>query len=75
MGFHRGGSGSDSLYRVPTQVLQSIIKSYIGFSIYKALESLIFGYFRPQRCYKVLFFVENILPLENGVSFSEAILI
>ena len=25
--------------RVPTQVLQSLLKSYIGFSIYKALKS------------------------------------
>ena len=28
--------------RVPAQVLHSLIKSYIGFFIYKALQSLIF---------------------------------
>ena len=44
------------LFRVPTQVLQSLIKSYNCFSIYKALQSLIFWYFRPNRSYKVLYF-------------------
>ena len=29
---------------------------YLFFSICKALQSLIFGYFRPKRSYKVLFF-------------------
>ena len=62
-------------YRVPTQVLQSLIKSYIVFFIYKALQSLIFGYFRPQRSNKVLFLIENNLPLESGVSILEAMLI
>ena len=42
--------------RVPTQVLQSLIKSYICFSICKALQSLIFGVFLSKRSYKVLFF-------------------
>ena len=43
------------LIRVPTQVLQSLIKSYFSFSIYKALQSLIFWVFSPTRSYKVLF--------------------
>ena len=47
------------IYRRPTQVLQSVIKSYICFSIYKALQSLIFWYFRPNRSYKVLFLIEK----------------
>ena len=51
--------GLYSLDRVPTQVLQSLIKSYICFSIYKALQSLIFWYFRPNRSYKVLFLIEK----------------
>ena len=34
--------------RVPTQVLQSLIKSYIRFSVCKALQSLIFWYFCPR---------------------------
>ena len=45
--------------RVPTQVLQSIIKSYICFFICKALQSLIFLVFPPKRSYKVLFLKEN----------------
>ena len=46
--------------RVPTQVLQSLIKSYICFSICKALQSLIFlGYFSSKRSYKVLFLKEK----------------
>ena len=52
-----------------------LIKSYIGFSICKALQSLIFGYFQPQRFYKVLFLIENILPLVNRVSTLETMLI
>ena len=45
--------------RVPTQVLQSLIKSYICFSIYKALQSHIFGVFSSKRSYKVLFLKEK----------------
>ena len=45
--------------RVPTQVLQSLIKSYICFSICKALQSLIFGVFLTKRSYKVLFLKEK----------------
>ena len=47
------------LHRVPTQVLQSLIKSYICFSICKALQSLIFGVFLSKRSYKVLFLKEK----------------
>ena len=51
--------------RVPTQVLQSLIKSYICFSICKALQSLIFGVISYQRSYKVLFLKEKkVLELE-----------
>ena len=38
-----------SINRVPTQVLQSLIKSYICFFICKALQSLIFGVFFIQK--------------------------
>ena len=55
-------------YRVPTQVLQSLIKSYIDFSICKALQSVIFWYFRQKRSYKVLFRIKNIQALRNGSS-------
>ena len=48
-----------TIYRVPTQVLQSLIKSYIYFSICKALQSLIFGVFLYKRDYKVLFLKEK----------------
>ena len=48
-----------SYVRVPTQVLQSLIKSYICFSICKALQSLILGYFRPKGSYKVLYFIQK----------------
>ena len=41
------------------QVLQSLIKSYISFSICKALQSLIFGVFSSKRSYKVLFLKEK----------------
>ena len=65
-----------SYNRVPTQVLQSLIKSYILFSIYKALQSLIFLYFRPNRSYKVLYLTEKEisdlqikLPPRNEVDF------
>ena len=44
---------------VPTQVLQSLIKSYICFSICKALQSLIFGVFSTKMSYKVLFLKEK----------------
>ena len=36
-------------FRVPTQVLQSLIKSYICFPVCKALQSLIFGVFFIQK--------------------------
>ena len=44
-----------SAIRVPTQVSQSLIKSYICFSICKALQSLVFLVFSSKRSYKVLF--------------------
>ena len=37
------------LFRFSTQVLESLIKTYHCFSIYKALQSLIFLYFRPKQ--------------------------
>ena len=48
-----------SFNRVPTQVLQSIIKSCIRFSVCKALQSLIFLVFLSKRSYKVLFLKEK----------------
>ena len=57
--FNNNNPTCDLLLRVPTQVLQSLIKSYICFSICKALYSLILGYFRPNRSYKVLFLIEK----------------
>ena len=45
--------------RFPTQVLQSLIKSYICFSIYKALQILTLRYFLPNRSYEVLFLIEK----------------
>ena len=45
--------------RVPTQVLQSLIQSYICFAICKALQSLIVWYFRQKGSYKVLFLIER----------------
>ena len=47
------------IIRVPTQVLQSLMKSYIRFFIYKALQGLFLGYFWPNRSYKVLFLIEK----------------
>ena len=44
---------------MPTQVLQSLIKSYICFSICKALQSLIFEVFWSKRSYTVLFLKEE----------------
>ena len=41
--------------RVPTQVLQSLIKSYIWFSICKALQSLIFRCFGQKGLIKSYF--------------------
>ena len=48
-----------SVSRVPTQVLQSLIRSYIRFSVCKALQSLIFGIFSANRSYKVLFLLKS----------------
>ena len=60
-----GGFAFHSMYkynlnfsRVPTQVLQSLLKSYIRFSICKALQSLIFWVFSSKRSYQVLFLKE-----------------
>ena len=44
-------------YGVPTQVLQSLIKSYIYFPICKALQSLIFWVVSFKRSYKVLYLI------------------
>ena len=57
-GWGKDEESRDFIYRVPTQVLQSLIKSYICLSICKALQSLIFGVFSPKRTYKVLFLKE-----------------
>ena len=46
------------LYRVPTQVLQSLIKSYICFFVCKALQSLFLS-FLSKRSYKILFLLEK----------------
>ena len=45
--------------RVPTQVLQSLIMSYICFSVCKALQSLISGIFSSKMSYKVLFLLKS----------------
>ena len=57
---------SDKSLKVSMQVCQSIIRSYIGFSICNALQSLILGYFRRHRSYKVLILIESIIAWRNG---------
>ena len=54
-----------SFDRVPAQVLQSLIKSYIGFSICKAVQCLICGYFRPQMSYKDIFLLKIFFHCEK----------
>ena len=57
-------------YRVPTQVLQSLRKSYICFSICKALQSLIFWVFSNKRSFKVLFLIiKKVSGSRNVVPF------
>ena len=43
----------------PCRSYKDYIKSYICFSICKALYSLIFGYLRPKRTFIVLFMIEK----------------
>ena len=45
--------------RVPMQVLQSLIKSYICFPVCKALQSLICGVFLFKRSYEVIYLREE----------------
>ena len=43
-----------NIYRVPKQVLQSLVFSYSYVTYCKVFQSLILGYFLPKRSYKVL---------------------
>ena len=47
-----------NLFRVSTQVSQCLIKSYIGFSIDKALQSLILGFFDHKGLIKSFFLLK-----------------
>ena len=46
-----------------------LMKSYICFSICKALQSLIFVYFRPNRSYKILMFIQKKKISTDNLSF------